>query len=222
MFDNNLGVSKFGRVGSEITKVNIKIKLSHEEQHVINHYIGKAYFDLMNEDMESPQYKKLTSPDGKKSDDNRKREFWIKRRNSKYKKIYTGLDKDQNPIYNEVGVVEYVKHYLLKDMVNLAKSLDRMDREHDFGRDSSFYELRGNRYEKELKRIAPNISDEEIAEVIELTRAGPNRAEDAGESNFERAISIMRKNMPWEQRDFVDEAYKIRERTGVGKSAYER
>ena len=172
--------------------------------------------------MESPEYKSFTSQDGKKSDDNKKREFWINSRNSEYTKLYAGLDEAGNPKYHEVGVVEYVKSFLLKDLVNLANQLDEMDREDDFGRDDKFYELRESGYAKELKRIAPNISEEEIDEVIGLTRAGPNRAEDAGGSNFEKAISIMRKNMPWEQRDFVDEAYNVRKETGVGKSAYER
>ena len=52
---------------------------------------------------------------------------------------------------------------------------------------------------KRLRKLAPDISQEDLDDVV---RNAKNMNSKSG--SMEKAISIMRKNMPWEDRDFVE------------------
>ena len=80
---------------------------------------------------------------------------------------------------------------MFRDLIGLAKTIEMLN-------DPIVTQESGAR--KRLKMIAPNISQEDLDDVV-LNAKNMNKKKGA----MERAISIMRKNMPWEDRDFVDE-----------------
>lgn len=222
LFDNRKEVQKFANIGSIIESGNIKIKLSHEEQYLINHYVGVAFYNLIDEMMETEWYKEGPSgekvgPDGKTvSTEDWRRKQWLLARNKNYLEII----KDGSDAFVTVGVVEFVKHYMLRDLHIVAQTLNEIDTE--MPKVDKKAGDATESYKKQLKLLAPDLTDKQAEEVVRLVRLGAN----VGGLNFKTAISIVRRGMPRSQRDIIDEAETVEKeeasrRREVTKEGYE-
>jgi hypothetical protein len=195
LFPTGIEAESFSKPSSFIKKGDITVKLSNEEQFYYEKAVGEAYSKLLIDHMNDPRfdYDNLSA--------NQKRKFWLdRRRGSDGMGLYTSYDGD-----TQISVTEFVKSYLLRDLTRAAVILDDINKNGWRVEDVS-------RWVNKLYQIAPDISTRDAQQIVTLVKKGPTVKADAGESNFEQAITILRKNMPKEERAMWTNNEKLEDR----------